>query len=58
MTVSFILIKPEWGIYRNDPFLAYEETVLYSNMGIPIFTFKVNDVKLKKKKKTSPQMRA
>lgn len=57
MTVSFILIKPEWGIYRNVPFLAYEETVLYSNMGIPIFTFKVNDVKLKKKK-TSPQMRA
>ena len=50
MTVSFILIKPEWGIYRNVPFLAYEETVLYSNMGIPIFTFKVNDVKLKKKK--------
>ena len=49
MTVSFILIKPEWDIYRNDPFLAYEETVLYSNMGIPIFTFKVNDVKLKKK---------
>lgn len=27
-----------------------EETALYSDMDIPIFTFKVNDVKLKKKK--------